>query len=275
MVLFWLVWTVSICVTCLLSTKNKKIFVSVDSLRNCFVLLVIDTAVADSCDFHSTNSCGVVTEPHQHVDECLSFPCLNGGTCLDGKNFYTCVCQMQYTGTQCETHNECFSNPCRNGGTCIDGRNVYECKCPKDYMGENCEMFTKPGRCPAPKSLGDNKVCPIDLCATDSDCSDEEKCCKFEKCGSVCITPLLTVCEINRANFNLQHISNQTSSGYTDHYPQCLANGEYQQHQLDINTGYSWCVSKTGEKIPGSKRPLAAPIADCGDPILQVYMHHV
>ena len=37
------------------------------------------------------------------IDECSSNPCLNGATCTDAVNSYTCACVAGYTGTHCET----------------------------------------------------------------------------------------------------------------------------------------------------------------------------
>ena len=37
------------------------------------------------------------------TNECASDPCLNGATCEDGINQYTCDCSPGYTGTHCET----------------------------------------------------------------------------------------------------------------------------------------------------------------------------
>ena len=34
---------------------------------------------------------------------------------------------------------ECNSNPCMNGGTCTDRVNRYTCKCRAGYTGGNCE----------------------------------------------------------------------------------------------------------------------------------------
>ena len=34
---------------------------------------------------------------------------------------------------------ECDSNPCMNGGTCTDRLNIYTCKCRAGYTGANCE----------------------------------------------------------------------------------------------------------------------------------------
>ena len=36
-------------------------------------------------------------------DECASHPCLNGGTCIDGLDGYTCLCFPDHTGENCET----------------------------------------------------------------------------------------------------------------------------------------------------------------------------
>ena len=35
--------------------------------------------------------------------------------------------------------NECSSNPCLNGGTCNNLVNSYSCSCPSGYTGTNCE----------------------------------------------------------------------------------------------------------------------------------------
>ena len=36
-------------------------------------------------------------------DECLSKPCLNGGTCTDKINSYQCTCRAGFMGRNCET----------------------------------------------------------------------------------------------------------------------------------------------------------------------------
>ena len=37
------------------------------------------------------------------INECAGDPCLNGGTCTDGVNSYTCSCAAGFTGKDCET----------------------------------------------------------------------------------------------------------------------------------------------------------------------------
>ncbi len=39
----------------------------------------------------------------------------------------------------CVDINECVSNPCRNGGTCVDGVNQYTCDCPDGFLGSTCQ----------------------------------------------------------------------------------------------------------------------------------------
>jgi hypothetical protein len=55
---------------------------------------------------------------------------------------YNCSCAPGYTGLQCQTDiDECVSSPCQNGGTCMDGVNGYTCTCVADYHGTHCESI--------------------------------------------------------------------------------------------------------------------------------------
>ena len=37
------------------------------------------------------------------IDECVNHSCLNGGSCVDGVNNYSCNCLPGFTGDRCET----------------------------------------------------------------------------------------------------------------------------------------------------------------------------
>ena len=72
----------------------------------------------------------------EDIDECASNPCLNGATCNDRVNRYTCTCASGWTDTHCETDiDECESDPCDNGATCNDFVNQYNCTCVAGYTG--------------------------------------------------------------------------------------------------------------------------------------------
>lgn len=47
-------------------------------------------------------------------------------------------CVAGYHGVNCsEEINECLSQPCQNGGTCIDLTNTYKCSCPRGTQGKD------------------------------------------------------------------------------------------------------------------------------------------
>lgn len=68
--------------------------------------------------------------------------CLNGGTCIDGVNTYTCKCPLGYSGSNCQTAiKPCDSNPCHNAATCVDRNATYQCFCPYGFSGPQCSDF--------------------------------------------------------------------------------------------------------------------------------------
>ncbi|XP_072172930.1 uncharacterized protein [Diadema setosum] len=107
------------------------------------------------------------TRPHE--DQCSSYPCAEGSTCvLDGPDPYgvytsMCLCPDGFTGVTCAvelprqestqapsfSHRvsntqpadkaPCSSDPCLNGGTCADSAELFVCLCPTFYVGEQCQ----------------------------------------------------------------------------------------------------------------------------------------
>jgi hypothetical protein len=75
------------------------------------------------------------------IDECLSNPCYNNATCTDKVNSYTCSCPVGFTGSRCQTDiNDCKSNTCNGRGSCKDLINGFTCTCNDGYSGKNCEV---------------------------------------------------------------------------------------------------------------------------------------
>lgn len=101
------------------------------------------------------------------VNDCVSDPCRNGGTCVDGVNAFQCVCPGGWEGRLCDLSesllsvapacvwppcltpaplwfspssdvDECKRHPCKNGGRCLDLVNDFYCECVDNWKGKTC-----------------------------------------------------------------------------------------------------------------------------------------
>ncbi|KAI0231037.1 hypothetical protein LSAT2_018592 [Lamellibrachia satsuma] len=70
---------------------------------------------------------------------------MNGASCIVVDHSYTCTCVEGYTGINCETDiDDCASAPCVNGGTCFDQIDAFSCTCLQDlYTGTTCETVVR------------------------------------------------------------------------------------------------------------------------------------
>jgi len=79
---------------------------------------------------------GYIGEFCETPGPCTGVDCGENGTCVDG----ICECDAGYEGDHCEINiDECDPNPCLNGGTCTDGVNSYTCACIDGFTGEDCQ----------------------------------------------------------------------------------------------------------------------------------------
>ncbi|XP_018408005.1 PREDICTED: cadherin EGF LAG seven-pass G-type receptor 1 [Nanorana parkeri] len=63
-------------------------------------------------------------------------------------NGLRCRCPPGFTGDYCETEIDlCYSNPCGKNGLCRSREGGYSCECNEEYTGENCDVSSRSGRC--------------------------------------------------------------------------------------------------------------------------------
>ncbi|GIY01249.1 protein serrate [Caerostris darwini] len=125
---------------------------------------------------------------HENINDCASYPCRNGGTCIDGMNSYICLCREGWEGPQCNVEkNECESNPCLNNGTCIDAEAGFWCDCKQGWKGKTCNLK--------------HSHCDVTTCQNGGTCrdmGDTFHCtCNEEWVGHSCHIPINPSCQSN------------------------------------------------------------------------------
>ena len=73
----------------------------------------------------------------------VTFFCFNSGTCLDGVNNYSCICNAGFTGRHCNVLiTSCSNDTCFPGVPCAENNNSISCgSCPSGFTGDgkNCK----------------------------------------------------------------------------------------------------------------------------------------
>ncbi|KPI93957.1 Protein eyes shut [Papilio xuthus] len=103
---------------------------------------------------------------------CLSGPCLNGGTCNDQGDGYSCSCANGWMGENCK-ESICEHNPCESGGSCVRyPGSGFLCLCPYGKHGIFCEYnveITRPSLAPIAPGVSSYLVYPLSAAALSSE----------------------------------------------------------------------------------------------------------
>ncbi|PZC83323.1 hypothetical protein B5X24_HaOG208087 [Helicoverpa armigera] len=77
------------------------------------------------------------------IEFCDDNSCSNNALCVVEDGVRVCYCVPDYHGERCELqYDECLLGPrCMNGGTCIDGVDNFTCSCPPRLTGPLCECL--------------------------------------------------------------------------------------------------------------------------------------
>ncbi|KAM9734946.1 protein crumbs homolog 2-like [Menidia menidia] len=103
-------------------------------------------------------------------DDCAPQPCVHG-RCRDFLSGFQCECEPGYGGPVCEQDlDECQHHACEHGGACQDGVNAYSCLCPQDYSGPRCQWEYPPLQCGKDVQCVNDGVCSDGLWGANCTC---------------------------------------------------------------------------------------------------------
>lgn len=98
------------------------------------------------CGFPGNIEDGKVTVSGTKYGDTATYTCNEHFNMTSGDPTATCRMDFSWTGTKptCTFVNTCISNPCQNEGTCVNGLNMYTCYCKEGWSGINCEQDIQP-----------------------------------------------------------------------------------------------------------------------------------
>ncbi|PAA56388.1 hypothetical protein BOX15_Mlig014016g1, partial [Macrostomum lignano] len=92
---------------------------------------------------------GFVGDRCELPDPCQHSPCHPASACVVNSTSwgFQCLCPSGFVGDTCSIDvNECLSAPCANGGSCVNTEGGYSCQCPASFEGRHCELPLSPSR---------------------------------------------------------------------------------------------------------------------------------
>ncbi|XP_052757873.1 protein eyes shut [Galleria mellonella] len=146
---------------------------------------------------------------------CLSAPCLNGGSCSDHGDTYTCSCPNGWMGEQCK-QSVCEHSPCEAGGSCVRHPGTgFLCLCPYGRHGIFCEHnveITRPSLAPISAGISSYLLYPLSPAAVHSDRFDLRL--RFHTTDMDQISLLAFVGQAGRHDSRSQHLALTFVKGY-------------------------------------------------------------
>ncbi|XP_052104698.1 uncharacterized protein LOC127737808 isoform X2 [Mytilus californianus] len=122
---------------------------------------------------NDTLHCDLLSDTVPTGSHCLSYPCFNGGTCIQNPDAYECLCPNKIFGSRCELGvGGCPGYPCYNGGSCFADESGQRCECPQDFPGLHCEGTIKDITTGSPSEVTASETTPEITTSTPSLCEE-------------------------------------------------------------------------------------------------------
>ncbi|XP_076096810.1 uncharacterized protein LOC143067431 isoform X1 [Mytilus galloprovincialis] len=122
---------------------------------------------------NDTLHCDLLSDTVPTESHCLSYPCLNGGSCIQKPEGYECLCPNKVFGSRCELGVDgCPGYPCYNGGSCFADESGQRCYCPQDFPGLHCEGSIKAITTGSPSEVSTPDMTPQIITSTPRRCEE-------------------------------------------------------------------------------------------------------